>query len=100
MNTNPNEKNCTNCKYESENGIDGPCYECIKGIRDYFEPKDSNISNNDEIHVGDEVSLKDIKGVVTRISDRSYHFLCMDGGVEIIPALVPYVSENLRKTGK
>lgn len=34
------EKNCDKCKHDNvASGIDGTCYECIKGVRDNYEEK-------------------------------------------------------------
>lgn len=54
----------------------------------------------DNITVGDEIICNDIIGIVTCISKRLYHILEFDGGTSSLPIDVPYISKNIKKTGR
>ena len=54
----------------------------------------------DNIRVGDEIICKDVIGIVTCISKRLYHILEFDGSTNSLPIEVPYISKNIKKTGR
>ena len=51
------EKSCEKCMHGVRNFDTAPCYDCIKGIKDNFEPKQADATDIDDgnIKVGDEI---------------------------------------------